>query len=1123
MRQFFLLGLLTLLFPFALSAQNITVSGKVFDSSTNEPLVGVTVVQTGTQNGTITDIDGNYSISVPGDASLTFSYIGYVTNTVFVNGKSTLPVYLDTDDKTLEQVVVVGYGTMKKSDVSGSVASVDTKDMMKRAPTNVNQGLQGAAAGVMVTQQDGSPEGKAQVRIRGVATINGNAQPLYVVDGIQVGTNADFLNPSDIESMEVLKDASATAIYGAAGANGVIMITTKHGSKGKARFDFTADFGVQTLPYKIKVNGIDEYAAQIRQMRENDNLDFFNPIWKEEYDGKRGYIDWQDQMTETTLKQQYTMSVAGGNDKTQTQFSASYLKNDGIIINSHYERMTARVNNKTEINNFLEVGGDLNYVYTTNRGFGRGNNTVNFNSHRDLAYLSPTMDYVDGTVLQKVNVVNLDGTYGLGILGKDRTESLAGSLDNPYARLKENNAENRSNRVLASAYAQLTFFKGLTFKSVASLSFFSTDGNNFNYFQNRFNVDPITGDYYDAYDTNRDYNDKTYHVAAADVPADHTVNSFSLNQSQSTTVTVENYFNYNWKNDNMNLNVMLGQEVSDSWGAWVNASTKGFKEQTMRQIGLSEDVKTGNGGFNAKVRGVSYFGRLTYSLFDKYILTGTIRRDGSSNFGEGNRFGVFPSAALAWRISQEDFLKDNEIISNLKLRLGWGQTGNSGGATSKGIAQVSTSTYGGTQLYYGFYQQDQSMGLVGGGVGSSFNVGTKPVTVDTDLKWETNEQTNIGIDLGLLNGEINITMDYFIRKSKDLLLTRNFAASTGVQSIYTNYGEIENKGFEFQVNWQKHMEDWTFGATFTGSTLKNKIKKMGDPQYFTNDHGANDPAWQNGGSIDGSNQGCIGSADGYHWGEHAIAMEGESVGSYYGYVVEGIFQSEEEINACARKTINPDGTTKTEPYQYEVGYGADKRTVPGDFKYKDINGDGIIDDNDREVLGNGFPKFNYGINLNVAYKNWDFSIYGYGVAGLKLLSYSAMRLSTFYPGDDGCVPNTLSENSYWSESNKGADLPRITMIDGNWNRRVSSAWVKDADYFKISNMQIGYSFDKDLISHLKMTNARVYFAISNLALFSKYKKYGDPECGQGCVLYTGLDTGRYPNPRTYQFGISFSF
>jgi TonB-linked SusC/RagA family outer membrane protein len=666
--------------------------------------------------------------------------------------------------------------------------------------------------------------------------------------------------------------------------------------------------------------------------------------------------------------------------------------------------------------------------------------------------------------------------------------------------------------VFTSAYAQINIVKGLTFKTVGSFNFYSSDGNNFTYLKNRYNEDPVTHQYYEAYDAAQ--------AKGSTVPKEHTVNSFSINQSQSTTINIENYFNYNWKNDVVNLNLMIGQEASNSWGEWVNASTQGFKEQTIRQIGLSDDTKNGNGGFNAKVRGVSYFGRVTASLFDKYVLTATIRRDGSSNFGSGNRFGTFPSAALAWRISQEDFLKDNDVISNLKLRLGWGQTGNSGGATSLATVQTSMTTYNGTQLLYGYYNQDGGMGQFGGGI-TTTNAGIRNVVVDSDLKWETNEQTNIGIDLGLLQGQFNITMDYFIRKSKDLLLTRNFASSSSIMQLYTNYGEIDNKGFEFQINWQKRIHDWNFSASFTGSTLKNEIKKMGDPQFFTNDHGTNDPAMTNN---DGTNQGCIGAASGYKWGDHATAQEGYAVGSYYGYVVEGIWQSEKEINDAARADKQPDGSTTYTPYQKAIDpTKTDEATAPGDFKYKDLNGDGIITDADREVIGNGFPKFNYGINLNASWKNFDFSIYGYGVAGLELLSYSAMRLSIAYQGDDGCIPNTLKDNSYWTEDNKGADLPRFTYLDPNWNRRVSTAWVKKADYFKISNIQIGYTFDRKVIENLKLSNARVYFAISNLALFSKYKKYGDPECGQGCVLYTGLDSGRYPNPRTYQFGVSFSF
>ncbi|MCR5454504.1 MAG: TonB-dependent receptor [Bacteroidales bacterium] len=1100
MRKFFLLGLFLLLIPLSLFAQNIKVTGKVIDASNNEPLIGVNVVQAGTTNGTITDLDGKFEVNVPADSKLQFSYIGYVTQTIDVAGKTTIVCSMPTDDKELEQVVVVGYGTMKKSDVSGSVVSVDTEDMMKRAPANVNQGLQGAAAGVMVTAQDGSPDGNSQVRIRGVATINGNAQPLYVVDGVQVGTDANFLNPADIQSIEVLKDASATAIYGAAGANGVIMITTKHGEKGKARFDFSADFGLQYLPYKLDVCDVDQYAANLRQARKNDMGNTYtetsalnNQIWSEKYDGgQRNEIDWQDVLTNVGFKQQYNLSVAGGNENTQAMFSASYLKNKGLIKNTNYERLTSRVNVKSKINDFLEAGGDLNYVYTRSNGsnFGASMNNNNFSSHRDLAYMCPTMDFIDANGnYVAARLINEDGTYGAPMQGTNANEGYTDQLDNPLARLRENQAVSKSNRVFSSIYGQINILKGLTFKTVASMNFYSSDWNNFEIVVHRFNPNPLTGEIEEVALTN------------------NRTNGFSISQSQNTNINIENYLTYAWKNDIHNISAMIGQEASNSWGEWASSSSREFISEANRDISLTTNTNTinGNGAYNAKVRGISYFGRLTYSAFDKYILTATLRRDGSSNFGSGNRWGTFPSVALAWRITQENFLKDNDIISNLKLRLGWGQTGNSGGATDLNSAHLSSNS-----VLYHFFAQDGGMGYWN--YAGTTESGLESILVDPNLKWETNEQTNIGIDLGLLGGQINCTLDYFIRKSKDLLLYRQIRASSGNSTVYTNYGEIENKGIEIMLNYQKRVGSWNFGATFTGSSIKNEVKKMGNPVYATNDgNTASDPAAK---TSDGSNIGTIGSAGGFHWGNHSISMEGEAVGSYYGYVVEGIIKDQATLDKA-------------------IAQGQQDAQI-GDFIYKnftdavDANSGEIthaIDENDMQVLGNGFPKFNYGINLNVAYKNWDFSLYGYGVAGYKIFSYSAMRLSTLYSGDDQTVPNILKESldDVWSESNPNGSLPRLSIVDKNLNMRASDAWVKKADFFKINNLQIGYTLPRDIINHLKITNARVYVSISNLCTFSKYKKYGDPEVGQGCVLYTGLDAGRYPMPRIFQAGVSISF
>lgn len=1070
MRQFFLLGLLTLLFPFALSAQNITVSGKVFDSSTNEPLVGVTVVQTGTQNGTITDIDGNYNISVPSDASLTFSYIGYITNTVFVNGKSTLPVSLDPDNKTLEQVVVVGYGTMKKSDVSGSVVSVDTKDMMKRAPQNVNQGLQGAAAGVQVTAQDGSPEGKSQVRIRGVATINGTAQPLYVVDGVQVGTDANFLNPADIESIEVLKDASATAIYGSAGANGVIMITTKHGQKGKMMVTATADFAVQTLPYKLDVVDIDTYAKIIRECRANDGAGINNQIWDQKYDGQRQYIDWQDQMTHNAFRQQYNISANGGTEASSYNFSIGYMDNEGLIVNTDYKRLNVRTSARSKINKYLEIGGDVNFIHSENSGSNIGvNNNGNLSSLRDLAYMAPTLDYVVEGRHQKVNVVNADGSYGSGYLRtSDGWEGNTSNNSNPYATQMEAKGISRNNRVLANAFAEITFFKGLSLRSIASYNMNSSEYDNFTGGRIRKNVDITDGQ-----------------LKTITLTQDNRYN-FDINQGQDNTIQVETYLTYKWKNDIHNFSIMAGHSVSKYFGYYVSASAKDLPYETTRETSLAfdDDSKNGNGKFNAETRGISYYGRLTYSLLDRYILTATVRRDGSSNFGNQNRWGVFPSAALAWRISEESFLKGNDVLSNLKLRLGWGQVGNAGGMAGKGFVSLQTR-----DVAYNYYPY----GTAESGINSNRikQVGYKAPIADEKLQWETNETTNIGLDFGFLNGKISGTFDYFMRTTKDLLLNKPTRPSTGYASVYSNFGTIKNSGVEISLTYtNKINNDLDFSITFNGSSIKNKIDDIGDqPIFAVNDVTTND----------GSNVGAIGAPSGFHWDNHSISKNGSAVGSYYGYQVQGVIKDEAELKSMAKQN---------------------DETKVGDFRYVDQNNDGVINSDDMVILGDGFPAFNYGFNVNVNYKNWDFSLYCYGVAGMDIYSYSAMRLSNVFSSDDQTTPRILKDS--YSDIQNGS-LARLSWNDKNLNMRGSDAWVKKGDFFRISNIQVGYTLPKEWIAPALISNARVYVAIQNLAVFSSYKKYGDPECGQGSVLFTGLDTGRYPMPRTYMCGINLQF
>ena len=1076
--------LLLCLFPLGISAQSL-VKGTVSDES-GEPIIGATVKVIGTNDGTVTDFDGRFQLNVKANAQLSISYVGYATEKVAVNGKTNLKVVLKGDETVLNDLVVVGYGTMKKSDISGSVATINKEQMERKVPVNIAQALQGAAAGVMVTNQDGAPGSKSAIRIRGIGTINGDAQPLYVVDGVQVGNNADFVNPADIESIEILKDASATAIYGSAGANGVIMITTKHGQKGKMNIKITADLGIQTLPYKLNTLTGDDYARSIRESKANDGATLSNQIWAEAYDGKRNLIDWQDQMYRTSLRQQYGISANGGTEKTQYNFSLGYLQNKGIIVNTKYDRLTSRASVKSKINDYIEFGGDMNYMYSTVKGnnIGLGNN-ANLSSQRDIAQMAPSLDYIDDVTgqLVNVNVVNPDGTYGAGKAPTpDGWEGMTAQAQNPYASQMEIGRVTRNSRISINPYIDITLLNlkehKLNIHAIASWTQTNSDNDEFSGMYKRYNNIGGTMTEVKYEGRNQLYYD------------------FGLSQSKGLSKSIETYMTYNWKTDFNNLTLMAGNSVSKYEGSWVSASAHSFLSANNRLISLTTDAESinGNGGFNAEVRTISYYGRLIYSLFDRYVVTATVRRDGSSNFSEGNRWGTFPSAAIAWRVKEESFLKDVKAISNAKVRIGWGQTGNAGG-----IAGRSTYALSSADTKYNFYAPG-----AGGGTTGTFDrvVGFYAPLVDTNLKWETNEQTNFGLDLGFLNNDLTVTMDFFTRKTKDLLLERQIRPSAGNTSIYTNFGQIDNTGFEFSVNYNKKLnKDWAINVAFNGSTLKNKIKKMG-VDYTATCTGGN--STYSADDIDGSNLGAI-SGTGFNWNNHSICREGEAVGSYYGYKVAGIIKTQEQLDKAKAQ-------------------GQDAQI--GDFLFVDTDKNGTLDDNDRVILGNGLPKFNFGLNLSATYKDWDFSLYTYGVLGMDILSYSKMRLSIMNQSDDSWTPALLKDsynNMYNAETNPNGTLPRLTRLDNNKNSRVSDAWVENGNFLKISNIQVGYNVPKKFLSSFGLTAVRAYVAVQNLCTISPYSKYGDPEVGQGSVIYSGLDTGRYATPRTYMCGLNITF
>ena len=1066
-----------------------TVKGTVVDEN-GEPVVGATVRVNGTQTGTITDLNGAFSVAAGSQATLSISYVGFEPQQVRVAGRQQVNVVLKEDSETLKDVVVVGYGTMKKSDISGSVATVDQEAVMKRVPQNIGQALQGAAAGVMVTQFDGTPDGDAAIRIRGVGTINGTADPLYVVDGVQVGTSASFVNPADIERIEVLKDASATAIYGSAGANGVIMITTKHGAMGKANINVTADFGLQTLPYTLDVLDLNTFAKALREAKITNQKDGIgNQIWNEKYDGKRNSIDWQKEMTRPALRQQYGASLNGGNDKTKYNLSLGWLDVNGLVVNTNYKRFTTRANVSSKVNSFLEIGGDINYTHSESHGsnLALGNNQ-NMSSLRDFGSLTPTLDYLTDNdpngKLVNVNLVNPDGSYGTGYqMTPNAWEGNTNIAHNPYATQMENGerARNGYDRIQTTAFVDLTFLDTdqhkLDLRSQGTYTYWGNNSSDYTGGRHRYNfIDGV--------------------LTEIPLQADQTY-AFSLNNSHGYSLGIQTYLTYHLTLGIHDLTLMAGNEVSKSWGQWVSAGARQFPSVMNRSISLTEDInsRSGNGAYNGDTHTISYFARATYNLLDRYIITGTIRKDGSSNFGSGNRWGTFPSLAGAWRVSEEPFMKDIAAVDNLKLRVGWGQTGNAGNIAGKGIAALSGDAA------YKYYPTGGISGFWGNG---SRDTGWFAPLVDTNLKWETTEMTNIGIDFSFLTNW-DVTLDYFVKNTKDLLLYQQVRASAGNTQVYTNYGEIQNKGFEFSVGYHKQVnKDFGFNVRLNGSTLSNKVKKMGDPIYNT--------CSDNGTTIDGHQVGAVDGASEF-WTNHSICMEGEAVGSFFGYVSDGIIKDEADLADYQRRITSDDYSKCDDQHPLSVG----------DMKFKDLNGDGALTQDDRKIIGNGFPKLNYGITFGATYKDWDFNLYMYGVFGQDILSYSAMKLSSMVQLDDQCIPNILKDSYNAAYRNGSGTLPRLTVLDPNRNARVSDFWVKNGDFLRISNIQVGYTLPRNICDMLSIQKARVYAGVSNLFTISGYNKYGDPEIGSGSVLYTGLDTGRYPMPRTFMAGVNVTF
>jgi TonB-linked SusC/RagA family outer membrane protein len=1031
--------------------QSRTVAGTVVTDA-GDPLIGVNITIKGQPTvGTVTDIDGKFSFSIPqGNITLVFSYVGYVTQELSASTRA-MQVVLREDERSLEEVVAIGYGVVRKSDVTGSVSSVNSEEMMRRNPVTIAQGLQGAAAGVQVTRS-GGPAGASTIRIRGIATINNSTDPLFVVDGIRVGNNIDFLNPYDVLNIEILKDASATAIYGSEGANGVILITTSKGEQGRTRLNFTANYGAQVNSSKIRNLNAYEYVHAARQAAANDKT-VINAVYAN-YDSELTDIDWQDEMSRTALQHNYNLNLSGGSETTKGVLSLGFMNNQGIIINSNFRRMNVRSNIEHTVKNILNVG--LNTTYMYNESYSGGGSPgaagalFSTNGMIYFASLPPTMDDLDDNGnLKHVPIRYPNGDWGHYPLN---TTDINKDFDNPVAATTENvNAKNRNygNIFIGNAYAELNILKNLSLRSTGGFRYIGNSSHNYAATNQRT---------------------RTRMLDAED--------QLTINLSENKALSLETYLTYNLNLQNVHrLTLMGGHSISQTTSIAGNMSSKVFTVPTIRRIELSQRPAsiTAQGGLGLEMRLQSYFGRLNYSLLDKYLLTASVRYDGSSNFGAGNRWGTFPSAALAWRASEEAFIKKLNIFSNLKLRLTYGMTGNAGYPTNKSVNQLSSSF-----IQYYFYD------------GTNFNLApgmAQTSLVDTNLKWETNESMNYGIDFGFANNQYSFTLDYFVRDAKDLLLNRNIRSSTGFTQIYTNAGHIRNSGFEFTVSYQKAVRDWFFNIRLNGSTLVNKVIDVGEPIMATFGYGD-------------------------QWDNSSITQNGSPVASFYGYRVDHVFQNQGEIDA-----LNA---------QSPIGY-YQQLAQPGDYMYKDLNGNGYIDDDDREILGHGFPDLNYGMNIGVNYKNWDLNIYMYGVAGQKVMSLGYMYLNNMRHSEEGLrnISKEAADRAWTPE--KPTNYPRLSLRDSNRNGRVSDAWLKNADFLRIQNFQIGYTLPRNLLRRLSVDNLRLYASVENLLTLTNYVSNLEPEFGSGSssfsgnVLFNGFDNGHYPLQRTFAFGLSLGF
>ncbi len=970
-----------------------TVTGTVTDEN-GEGLPGVSILVKGTQRGTTTDAGGKYKLDVANaEAILVFSFVGYLSQEIVVKSQSQINVSLKTDTKSLNEVVVVGYGTVKKSDLTGSVAQVKSKELNAFPTANVLQSLSGRAAGVQVTQNTGAPGGGVSVRIRGTNSIQGSNEPLYVVDGFPTsGSNPTVLNNVDIESIEILKDASATAIYGSRGANGVVLITTKQGKAGKTRVDFETSFSSQTLRKKLDLMNAKQYAMFYNEQAVNDKL---SPYFSQaQVDGFGEGFDWQNLVFQRAPMKTTSLNISGGNDKTQFSVSGSFFGQDGIVKGSDYNRYSLRTNINHKISEKFSVNlsSTLTRLKTSRRdseGGSRGNSMIS------AAISAPPT----------LTPYNEDGTYRVLAIAYP---FVATDLINPLNFINEQSNVIKANRVLTNA--------ALIYKPIPEITV------------------KISGGIENADDRTDNYTTRNY------------INSpgrASVGTSQFTSLLNENTISFNKTFQQIhNISAVAGFTYQDFVSTSLSGSGNGFLSDVTETSGLGSATTPGipGSGYSKSVL-LSYLARVNYGLKDKYLATVSIRRDGSSRYSDGNKWGYFPSGALAWRISNEEFLKNNKFISELKLRASWGFTGSQAIDPYATLNQLSANrTVFDDALY------------------TAFAPGTR---LPGNLKWETTEQKDIGVDFGILNNRVLFTADYYIKNTRDLLNTVVLPSSLGFTSTIQNIGEVQNKGVELGIDSRIFTGAFKWDINANISFNRNKVVKL-----------------YGGADILGGNVNVVVINDVTN-----ILREGQPIGRFWGYV--------------------------------EDGY-----TDQGNIKFKDLDENGSITQTDKTYIGNPNPDFIYGINSSMSYKNFDLSLFIQGIQGNDLFNVSSI-VNTIDYGFGLNMPAEVLTN-HWTPTNTNAKYP---LISRNTTTRVSNRFIEDGSYLRLRTIQLAYNLPVDKLGTKWIRTIQLYASGQNLLTLTKYSWWDPEVNTRGGANSTvqGIDHNSYPTAKSFTVGLRAGF